>query len=292
MEPRSATAGLGTFEQLAAQGDDVDVAMGVALLARDVYGDVEPASLLRHFDAFAAPLVARGLANLPLREQHEALAQRLFIELDFHGNEEDYYDPKNSLLPDVIERRMGIPISLALVYCEVAKRASVRARGVPFPGHFLVRLDGGPERDGREPPLFVDPFFRGRVLDGPALEALLARVAGQSGAKPEMKPEYLAPAAPRAILLRWLHNLRATYLSRGQLPAALLVVDRIVTLSPDEIAPLRDRGLLAAKLGANEAARADLERVATMDPNGAIGQEAKTVLGKLPATTKTKSSLN
>ena len=97
----------GTFEQLAAQGENVDVAIGVALLARDVYGDVDPTSLLRHFDAFAAPLVALGLEKLPLREQHEAIAQRLFIELDFHGNEDDYYDPKNSLLPDVIERRPG-----------------------------------------------------------------------------------------------------------------------------------------------------------------------------------------
>lgn len=282
MEPRS-------FEELAAQGDDVDVAVGVALLARDVYGEVDPTSLLRHFDAFAAPLVGLGLAELPLREQHEAIAQRLFVELDFHGNEEDYYDPKNSLLPDVIERRMGIPISLALVYCEVAKRASVRARGVPFPGHFLVRLDGGPTRDGLEPPLYVDPYFRGRILDRAALDTLLARVAGQAGAKPEMRPEYLTPATPRAILLRWLHNLRATYLSRGQLPAALLVIDRIVTLSPDEIGPLRDRGLLAAKLGANEAARADLARVVELDPTGTQAQEARDVLVKLPAGSSKKS---
>ena len=199
-----------SFEELAAQGESVDVATGVALLARDVYGDVDPSSLLRHFDAFAAPLVDRALGNRPLRDQHAAITDRLFGELGFHGNEDDYYDPKNSLLPDVIERRMGIPISLSLVYCEVAKRAHVRARGVPFPGHFLVRLDAGPEHDGSEPPLFVDPFFRGRILDRAALEALLARVAGQAGAKPEMRPEYLAPASPRAILLRWLHNLRAT----------------------------------------------------------------------------------
>ncbi|CAN5517528.1 hypothetical protein BH09MYX1_BH09MYX1_00710 [soil metagenome] len=223
----------------------------------------------------------RDIASLSLREQHDAIAERLFVELGFHGNEEDYYDPKNSLLPDVIERRVGIPISLALVYCEVAKRASVRARGVPFPGHFLVRLDGGPERDGVEAPLFVDPFFRGRVLDAGAMEALLGRVAGQANAKPEMKAAYLEPATPRAILLRWLHNLRATYLSRNQLPAALLVVDRIVTLSPDDVAPLRDRGLLAAKLGATEAARADLTRVVDLDPHGSQGNEAREMLTKL-----------
>lgn len=278
-----------TFEELAAQGERVDVATGVALLARDVYGDVDPASLLRNFDAFAAPLVDRGLAHRSLRDQHAAISDRVFVELGFHGNEDDYYDPKNSLLPDVLERRVGIPISLALVYCEVAKRAHVRARGVPFPGHFLVRLDAGPAHDGSEPPLFVDPFFRGRILDQAALEGLLARVAGQAGAKPEMRPEYLAPASPRAILLRWLHNLRATYLSRGQLPAALLVVDRIVTLSPDEVAPLRDRGLLAAKLGANEAARADLTRVVELEPKGAQADEARAVLGTLTSPKASKS---
>lgn len=287
LDPRSPT----TFEELAAQGEGIDVATGVALLSRDVYGDVEPSSLLRHFDAFAAPLADRGLGDLPLREQHAAIAERLFVELGFHGNEEDYYDPKNSLLSDVLERRVGIPISLALVYCEVARRAHVRARGVPFPGHFLVRLDAGPDHDGSEPPLFIDPFFGGRILDPPALEALLARVAGQAGAKPSMRPEYLAPATPRAILLRWLHNLRATYLSRGQLPAALLVVDRIVTLSPDEVAPLRDRGLLAAKLGANEAARADLTRVVELEPRGPQADEARAVLGTL-ASGRTSKSLN
>ncbi len=278
-----------SFEELAAMGDRVDVAACVALLARDVYADVDPASLLRHFDAFAAPLVARGISRLSLREQHAAIAERLFVELDFRGNEEDYYDPKNSLLPDVLQRRIGIPISLALVYCEVAKRAHVRARGVPFPGHFLVRLDGGPEASGREPPLFIDPFFRGRVLDERALAALLERVAGQAGTKPSMRPEYLTPASPRAILLRWLHNLRATYLSRGQLPSALLVIDRIVTLSPNDAAPLRDRGLLAAKLGANEAARADLGRVLELDPDGAQAAETRDVLAKLGAS---KKSLN
>lgn len=278
-----------SFEELAAQGENVDVATGVALLARDVYGDVDPASLLRHFDVLAAPLVDRGLADRSLAEQHAAIAERLFVELGFRGNEDDYYDPKNSLLPDVLERRLGIPISLALVYCEVAKRAHVRARGVPFPGHFLVRLDAGPTHDGSEPPLFVDPFFRGRVLDEAGLAALLAKVAGQAGAKPEMKPEYLAPAHPRAILLRWLHNLRSTYLSRGQLPAALLVVDRIVTLSPDEVAPLRDRGLLAAKLGANEAARADLTRVVELSPTGAQADEARAVLDALTSPKASKS---
>jgi len=270
-----------TFDELAAQGDSLDVALGVALLARDVYGDLSTDDLLARFDDLAKPLVGQRLAHRPLHEQADALGAHLYVHLGFTGNEDDYYDPKNSLLPDVLERRRGIPISLALVYCEVARRVGVRARGVGFPGHFLVRLDCGPERDGQEAPIFVDPFFGGRILDEAALSALLGRVAGQAQAQAVMRPDMLDPIAPRPMLLRWLHNLRSVYLARNELTRALLVVDRIASLSPGEAGPLRDRGLLAAKLGATASAREDLERVVLLDPNGEHGREAKAALTRL-----------
>jgi regulator of sirC expression with transglutaminase-like and TPR domain len=270
-----------TFDELAGQGESLDVALGVALLARDVYGDLAPQDLLARFDELAKPLVGQRLGQRPLHQQADALGAHLYVHLGFSGNEDDYYDPKNSLLPDVLERRRGIPISLALVYCEVARRVGVRARGVGFPGHFLVRLDCGPERDGQEDPIFIDPFFGGRVLDEAALAALLGRVAGQAHAAPVMRPDMLAPIAPRPMLLRWLHNLRSVYLARNELSRALLVVDRIAALSPGEAGPLRDRGLLAAKLGATTAAREDLERVVLLDPSGEHGREAKAALARL-----------
>ena len=117
-------------------------------------------------DAMAAPLIERDVASRSLEDQVQLVSNHLYEDLGFRGNEQDYYDPKNSLLPDVLDRRLGIPITLALVYCEVARRAGVRARGVSFPGHFLVRVDAIGREDA---PLAVDPFFGGRRLDEPEL---------------------------------------------------------------------------------------------------------------------------
>src|SRR5215472_12591532 len=150
----------------------------------------------------AAPLATAGLASLTAEAQASALSRLVYEDLEFRGNDQEYYDPRNSLLPDVLDRKLGIPITLALVYCEVARRAGVRARGVSFPGHFLVRVDP-PGHD--EAPVAVDPFFGGRILDAPALQKLLER------AFPSQKlslAEHLAPAAPRAMLVRMLINLK------------------------------------------------------------------------------------
>ena len=256
-----------------ARGGDLDVALGAALIARDVYGGLDVPKLLARFDELAAPLVGR----LPLGARDAALAisQHVYGTLGFKGNEAEYYDPRNSLLPDVLERRVGIPISLALVYIEIARRAGIDADGVPFPGHFLVRVKGA---DGE---VLVDPFFEGRVLDDAALGKLLERVAGQAGAPARVTPEMLVRAPPRVFLQRSLMNLRGIYLSRGDLPRALLVVDRLVSLSPDDKALLRDRGLLAARLGAHAAAREDLTRVLAMEPSSETAEELKKALEQL-----------
>lgn len=245
-----------TFEELAAPaGDDIDVAVGAALIARDVYGSLDVAKLLARFDDLAAKL--EPLAGMPPAEQAQRLARHIYDTLGFQGNEADYYDPRNSLLPDVLERRTGIPISLALVYAEIARRRGAIPQGISFPGHFLVRLDGSS-------PVYVDPFFRGRLLESPDLQQLLGKVAGQAGqAKAATALElqkHLEPATGRAILQRWLMNLRGIYLQRGDNARAMLVLDRLVTLSPGLAWPLRERGLLAARLGSLQTAVSDLER--------------------------------
>jgi regulator of sirC expression with transglutaminase-like and TPR domain len=250
-----------TFEQLAGLPDDcIDVATGAALIARDAYARLDLDRLTACFDEMAAPLVARGVASLPAEKQVELVSNHLYEELGFRGNEHDYYDPKNSLLPDVLDRRLGIPITLALVYCEVARRAGVIARGVSFPGHFLVRVDS-PE--GNDAPVAVDPFFGGRRLDGPDLQKLLERA---SPGQKLVLDEHLAPATPRTMLVRMLINLKWIYATRGDFARALLALDRIICLTPDSVPALRERGSLAARLGAVEAARADLSRLLELVP--------------------------
>lgn len=267
-----------SFEQLAALPDEcIDVATGAALIARDAYGTLDVDRLAARLDDLAAPLVGRDFASLPVDAQADAISAHLYETLGFRGNEQDYYDPRNSLLPDVLDRKLGIPITLAVVYCEVARRVGARARGVSFPGHFLVRVDAR-ERD--DAPVAVDPFFGGRRLDEAGLKKLLERAA------PSQKlslQEHLAPASPRTILVRMLINLKWIHATRGDFARALLALDRIISLTPDSVPALRERGLLAARLGSVEGARADLSRLLELVPQAPDANSIRQRLDELRA---------
>ncbi|HTB73139.1 MAG TPA: tetratricopeptide repeat protein [Polyangiaceae bacterium] len=267
-----------TFEQLALLPEErIDVATGAALIARDAYAGLDLDRLSARFDEMAAPLIALGTSSRPPEEQVQLVSSHLYENLGFRGNEQDYYDPKNSLLPDVLDRRLGIPITLALVYCEVARRAGVRARGVSFPGHFLVRVDAAGREDA---PVAVDPFFGGRRLDEAGLQKLLER------ASPSQKlvvEEHLAPASPKTMLVRMLINLKWIYATRGDFARALLALDRIICLTPDSVPALRERGLLAVRLGAVEAARADLSRLLELVPQAPDASTIRKQLEELHA---------
>jgi regulator of sirC expression with transglutaminase-like and TPR domain len=253
-----------SFDELARNKDaEVDVLLGALLVARDVYPDLDVARVMRSVDELAAPLFPLGLEALLPEEQARLLGEFLYETQGFHGNEDDYYDPKNSLLSDVLTSRQGIPLTLAIVYCEVARRVGVQARGVGFPGHFLVRIERG-ARGAGEPPLLIDPFFRGRILTTHELEMRLARVLGKEAPK-DLSP-YLVASTPRATLVRLLTNLKAIYLTRGERARAHLALDRIVSLLPTAVEPLMERGKLAALLGAKESARDDLTRALTLKP--------------------------
>jgi regulator of sirC expression with transglutaminase-like and TPR domain len=267
-----------TFEQLAALPDEcLDVATGAALIARDTYATLDVDRLIASFDEVAAPLAGRNLAALPPTAQAEALSVHMYEQLGFRGNEHDYYDPKNSLLPDVIDRRLGIPITLALVYCEIARRVGVRARGVSFPGHFLVRVDAAAREDA---PIAVDPFFGGRRLDEAGLQTLLKRA---SPSQTISLSDHMAPASARTMLVRMLINLKWIHATRGDFARALLALDRIISLTPDSVPALRERGLLAARLGAVEAARADLSRLLELVPQAPDAASLRQRLDELRA---------
>ena len=273
------------FEDLAALPDEsIDVALGAALVARDVYAGFDVSRALDQLDALAAPLVHEDLAHESAEHQAARLAAHIFGTLGFRGNEKDYYDPRNSLLADVLERRMGIPITLAIIYCEIARRVGVPASGVGFPGHFLVRIE---KRDGGEA-LIVDPFYGGRVLDEASLVRMVSRALGPDA---KLVPSHLAAASSRAVLVRVLTNLKAIYLQRGDHARAHLALDRIVSLTPSPRA-LKERGLVAAKLGAAEAAREDLERVLALDPSASDAEAIRAHLAKVSALATARRTLN
>jgi len=274
-----------TFDALAQASDDaIDVAMGAALIAKDVYDDLDVGALVRRFDELAGPLLGGALAGLPLRTQAEEVSAR-FRELGFRGNVDDYYDARNSLLPDVLERRTGIPITLTLVWCEIARRAGVLARGVGFPGHFLARVDELPALSGRSgsAPVIVDPFTGGRIIDDDDARALLQRTLG-AGA--DIHPALFEPASSRATLVRMLTNLKAVWAGRGDHTKAFVALDRIITLVPDAPRMLRERAGVALRLGIHELARTDFARVLELQPNAPDAPMIKRRLAELRTSPK------
>jgi regulator of sirC expression with transglutaminase-like and TPR domain len=278
-----------SLQELAAKPDaQIDVALGAALIAKDAYPHVEPEALLTQLDEMAAPLFRLRLEEKSPAEQVQLLGEHLYGTLGYRGNEDDYYDPKNSLLSDVLERRVGIPITLAIVYCEVARRVGVLAHGVGFPGHFLVRVDQpGTRLGGGSPPaewpysssIVVDPFFQGRILDEAAIERLLQRALGPDQ---KLRPEeHLSPSPARLVLVRMLTNLKAIYMTRGDHARAHLAADRILLFVPNSPSVLRERGALAARLGAHESAKADLARALELEPEANEAPAIRTQLAHL-----------
>lgn len=242
--------------------DDGDVPLlGTALLiARDEYPDLDPRHYTRMLSHHVEQLRPRveAIDAWPLRMM--AINQYLFDELGYAGNHDEYYDPRNSYLNEVLERRLGIPISLALVQIEVARRLDMPLDGVSFPGHFLVRL---PVDDGM---LVMDPFNRGRPLDADELrERARPHIAGDA-IDDQVLHDILNPASHRAILVRMLRNLHALYVEGGDWARVVRCADRVLKLVPDNPDALRDRGLGYLRLEHRHGARQDLGRYLMLNP--------------------------
>lgn len=263
------------------RGSDLDMSgsgpaleVGAALIARDAHPDLDLREVLSRIDTLAEPLTSRDLHVRPPEEAVQTIVRHLYEVHGFAGNTDDYGDPRNSYLDDVLERRRGIPITLAIVLLGVARRAGVPARGVSFPGHFLVRFErpsGGP--------LMIDPFRRGRTLGVEELTQLLRRSVPQA----RLQLRHLEPASTRAILTRVLVNLKNAHSARGDFASALVAAMRITTLVPREPWAIRDRGVLQAQLGAPAAARADLIRYLELAPSAEDGERIRELLARLPS---------
>jgi regulator of sirC expression with transglutaminase-like and TPR domain len=203
---------------------ELDLAQAALLIAEGAYPGLDERRYIEVLDDLGRAARRRIDAAGPTstEDRVRVLVEWLYGTQGFRGNKEDYYDPRNSFLNEVLDRRKGIPISLALVLLEVARRAGVEAFGVSFPGHFLVRAQGAGE------PIIVDPFD-GRVLTQPELGALHARVTGGSG---EISPRMLEPCGKRQILFRLLNNLRNIYMSRGERERLRDALEHMVALAP------------------------------------------------------------
>jgi regulator of sirC expression with transglutaminase-like and TPR domain len=230
------------------------------LMARVEYPELDPSPFLRQLEQMGATAqdhVQIGLGGSPPRRRRlRIVTDFLFGQLGFVGNREHYDDPRNSLLNDVLSRRMGIPISLAVVFIDVAQRVGLAVEGVNFPGHFLVRCLPDADNQVESAPLLVDPFHAGTVLTDAECARLLR---SHMGVEAMLEPGMLRTASKRDILLRMLLNLNRAYMRRRSFAQAHAVTELLVALDPAALAELRDRGLLAAQLREYASALRDLE---------------------------------
>ena len=271
--------GLTQFRDLVRLPEPVlDLALAALLIARVEHPNLSPAHSVMHLDELAE---ASGVARVgdPLKALHR-LREFLFEEEGFAGNREDYYDPRNSCLNDVLERRLGIPITLSLVVMEVGRRAGLSIVGVGLPGHFVVRAEVGPE------PVLLDPFDRGAVLTHERAADLVARAVGD---RLRLTARHFAPVRKRQILTRMLANLRGIYCRRGEWDKALAVVDRLLILDEESAAYRRDRGTVLVKLGQLHRAAQDWERYLSACPEA---EDADNVRQQLRRVRQRLATLN
>jgi regulator of sirC expression with transglutaminase-like and TPR domain len=242
------------FATLVADDASLVLAEAAIAIAHDDFPALDCQTVLGEIDALAARLKARIAADAAPMQRLRLLNRFFFQELGFAGNVNDYYDPKNSYLHCVLQTRRGIPITLAVLYVEIASQIGLHAHGISFPGHFLVKLRM-PQGE-----VVIDPFT-GQSMSREALEALLVpyrRRQGLPGASSLPLALFLQGATAREILARMLRNLKEIHRSADDWVRLHAVLQRLVILLPTAWEERRDRGLAAAELGAHDAAASDL----------------------------------
>lgn len=210
----------------------LDVAELALYLARDEYPELDVDAHLGELNAMAHELRPYLRGDLAARVQ--GLCRYLFLEMGFRGNPREYYDPRNSYLNQVLERRTGIPISLSTVVMAVGRRAGMDIYGIGLPGHFIIKIVHGKDH------VFLDPFHGGRQLNVTECEFLVRQVTGQDF---ELEPSHFTPLPLAMMALRMLNNLKAVYLKSGDFPRAVRVMRRLLQLQPNDPVQHRDLGV-------------------------------------------------
>ncbi len=229
----------------------VPLARPALLIARTEYAELDVDAYEERLHELGAHLEARIHPAADLRSQLAEAHRLLFDEYGFRGNEDEYSDPRNLYLNEVIDRRGGIPVTLAIVYVEVCRAAGIDARAVGLPGHVIVRVESP------EGPVLVDPFHRGRELTDEECRQLVRSVFGR---RTPFREHFLEPVTSRQLIQRLLHNLKAGYLQQADEERASRVIELLLAMFPWDLDEMRDRGMLRERIGDYKAALADLEQ--------------------------------
>ncbi|MBB82864.1 MAG: hypothetical protein CL931_03535 [Deltaproteobacteria bacterium] len=259
------------------------LAEGALILAAEVRPEVDVASGLEVFAEIAErtrPLVDAAASP---SAAVETLNHALFELERFRGNQDQYDDPRNSFLDEVLERRRGLPITLSVVYVEIARQLGLEAYGIGFPGHFLAKVVGVNDLPDRE--MIIDPFF-GKVL---SLDDCADRVRAAAGDHVDLDLDWLRPVTAVEIYVRMLNNLKMGYLRRGDGLGALGCFDRIVVLLPDAAYEFRDRGMLLERMDCVHAAIDDYTRFLELAPED---ESARPIRARRDVLSQRKPALN
>lgn len=216
----------------------IDLAEAALLIARDEYPQLEVVSYLREIENLADD--SQRYLGRSFDEQISGLCYFLFHEIGFRGNQQHYYDPRNSFLNQVIDRLTGIPITLSLVVMAVGERLGLRIQGIALPGHFIAMAEQQGER------IVFDPYHQGVRLSAADCERLVRHSAG---VEMHLTLAQLEPASPAAIVTRVLNNLKGCYLRRGDFPRAIRVIQRLCQVAPQDHVQLRDLGTCWMRMG-------------------------------------------
>ena len=277
------SAELEPFARLIACEDArMDLARACLLIAQDAYPKLEVERYMDEIERMASRLRAGLPQNCGAEERVVALNQFLYDDLGYWGNTEDYYDPRNSYLNEVIDRKTGSPITMSILYMELGRRTGLPLEGVSFPGHFLVRL---PLRGGM---LVLDPFAGGAPQSEDELRSRVKRVIpdGVADDLPAAElplDQFLEPATNRQILSRVLRNLKAIYRKSDKPERMLDVLNRMLVVTPDASAELRDRGYIYQRLECYRAALKDLSDYAEREPDAPDLDDVRSRLMELSA---------
>lgn len=275
MEAPASSEVLQAFAALVHGGIDderIDLLRAALTFARIEYPQLDSAPYVRQVEALARRVAGKIDDPGEPVQCIAALNNVLFDEEMFRGNTADYYDPRNSFINDVLDRRLGIPITLALLYMEVARRAEFQLFGVGMPGHFMLKHY---DVDGRS--FFIDAFERGSVLSEEDCKRKIESIhAGQI----KLRPEFLLIVTRRQMLTRMLNNLRTIYLSRRDFRRAVQVVDLILVIYPRSPEDVKQRAALRYNLHDYKGALSDFEEYVKMAPDASDADEIRhTALG-------------
>ncbi|MFN8007166.1 MAG: transglutaminase-like domain-containing protein [Terriglobia bacterium] len=246
----------------------MDLAKAAMLIALDEYPELDIPVYLKGIDELALKIadhIPFADVSQPLRVIEE-MNRVLFDMEGFNGNSENYYDPRNSFLNEVLDRRTGIPISLSVLYMEIGHRLGLRIEGVGMPGHFLVKLTV------TGMPLYFDPFNRGERLNEDDCRRKLKLLYGDDFV---FEPSCLNPVTKAQILLRMLTNLKSIYFGREDYRKALPVLEKMLLIQPHSAVDIRDRGVAHYKLNQLSRAITDWSHYLAINPTAEDREETR-----------------